>query len=64
VESWGWNDSTSTLEAAAKQTFAYDEGNFADSGLQQNISPTQHDGTNYGSSFRRGPGESHQGHKI
>ncbi len=37
-------------------TYAYDEGSFNDSGLQQNISPAQHDGTNYSSSFITGRG--------
>lgn len=32
-------------------TYAFDEGTFGDSGLSQNISPVQHDGTNFGASF-------------
>jgi hypothetical protein len=40
----------------SKVTYKYDEGNFSDSGLYQNISPTQHDNTNYSSSFVTGRG--------
>jgi hypothetical protein len=40
----------------SKVTYAYDYGDFSDSGLSQDISPTQHDGTNYGSSFVTGRG--------
>lgn len=51
VKSYGINQLTSSSELASKVTFAYDEGNFSDSGLQQNISPVQHDSSNYGSGF-------------
>lgn len=42
------------LQLVGKTTYAYDEGNF--SGTGQTISPTKHDGTNYGSSFVVGRG--------
>ncbi|MBL8182185.1 MAG: VCBS repeat-containing protein [Blastocatellia bacterium] len=42
------------LQLVGKTTYAYDEGNF--SGTGQTISPTKHDGTNYGSSFIAGRG--------
>ena len=42
------------LQLVGKTTYAYDEGDF--SGTGQNISPTKHDGTNYGSSFIAGRG--------
>lgn len=45
---------TSGLNLMSKLTYAFDEGNFSDSGLNQNISPIQHDNTNYGSSFITG----------
>lgn len=50
-QAWGWNDLTSSLELVSKVTFAYDEGNFSDSSLQQTISPVQHDSAGYGGSF-------------
>ncbi len=56
TEAWGWNDSTSSLEYVSKVTFAYDEGDFSDSGLSQNISPIQHDSSGYDSSFITGRG--------
>jgi YD repeat-containing protein len=40
----------------SKVAYAYDEGNFNDNDLQQNISPIQHDNTNYGASFIIGRG--------
>ena len=40
----------------SKVTFAYDEGDFSDSGLSQNISPVQHDTTNIGASYVAGRG--------
>jgi hypothetical protein len=51
-----YGGSISSSNVVAKTTFEYDEGNFSDSGLQQNISPTQHDSTSYGSSFVTGRG--------
>lgn len=51
VEVQGYNQLTSSLELVSKVTYAYDEGDFSDSSLQQNISPVQHDNTKYGSSF-------------
>jgi YD repeat-containing protein len=44
------------LHLVSKMTYKYDEGNFSDSGLSQNISPVQHDNTNYSSSFVTGRG--------
>ncbi len=44
------------LNLVSKMTYAYDEGTFGDSGLSQNISPVQHDGTNFGASFIAGRG--------
>lgn len=40
----------------SKVTYGYDGGDFTDSSLQQNISPVQHDNTNYGASFITGRG--------
>ena len=40
----------------SKVTYGYDGGDFTDSSLQQNISPVQHDDTNYGASFITGRG--------
>ena len=40
----------------SKVTYEYDEGSFGDSSLAQNISPVQHDNTNYSSSFVSGRG--------
>ncbi|MBX3292715.1 MAG: VCBS repeat-containing protein [Acidobacteria bacterium] len=54
VEQYGRE--TSGLNLMSKVTFGYDEGDFSDSGLQQNISPVQHDGTNFGSGFILGRG--------
>jgi YD repeat-containing protein len=48
-------DSTG-FHLVSKMTYAYDQGNFSDSGLSQNISPTQHDNTNYSSSLTTGRG--------
>jgi hypothetical protein len=47
---------TTGLNLMSKMTYEYDEGNFSDSGLQQNISKTQHDTTSFGSSFITGRG--------
>lgn len=49
-------EGTTSGTLMSKVTYAYDEGNFSDSGLSQNISPTRHDGTNYGSGFTTGRG--------
>jgi len=54
TESWGYDDLTTDLEYVGKVTYAYDEGDF--SGTGQNISPTKHDGDNYGSTFVTGRG--------
>lgn len=53
-ESYGLE--TTGLNLMSKITYEYDEGNFSDSTLSQNISPIQHDNTNYGSSFVTGRG--------
>ena len=50
------NQLTSSSELVSKVTFAYDEGDFSDSGLSQNISPVQHDTTNIGASYVAGRG--------
>ncbi len=47
---------TSGLNLVSKVTYAYDEGDFSDSGLSQNISPVQHDNTGYGALFTTGRG--------
>ncbi|HEY0429705.1 MAG TPA: hypothetical protein VGC76_18125, partial [Pyrinomonadaceae bacterium] len=47
-------EGTSTL--MSKVTYAYDEGNFSDTTLSQNISPIQHNDNNYSSSFITGRG--------
>lgn len=46
----------SGLNLMSKVTYAYDEGDFSSSSLVQNISPTQHDNTNFSSSFVAGRG--------
>lgn len=56
-EAWGWNDLTSSLEYVSKVTYEYDtDDDFATSGLNQDISPVQHDNTNYGAAFSLGRG--------
>lgn len=54
VETHGLNQETNQFEPVSKMTYAYDEGNL--SGAGQNISPVQHDGTNYSSGFVAGRG--------
>ncbi len=56
TEVYGKNDQTGILEFVSKMTYAYDAGNFNDATLSQNISPVQHDSTNYGASFITGRG--------
>ena len=46
----------STVSLVSKVTYAYDEGDFSDSGLSQPITPIQHDNTNFGSGFVMGRG--------
>ena len=53
IEAYGRE--TTGLNLMSKVTFEYDEGNFSDSNLQQNILPIHHD-TSYGSSFITGRG--------
>ena len=55
VEAWGKNDDTGQLEYVSKVTYEYDEGSFSQETNQQ-ITPTRHDGTTYGSSFIIGRG--------
>lgn len=45
-----------TDDLAAKTTFSYDEGSFGNASLNQDISPVQHDNTNFGASFVTGRG--------
>jgi hypothetical protein len=47
---------SSGLKLVSKTSYEFDEGNFSDSTLNQNISPVQHDSTNYSSSFIEGRG--------
>ena len=48
---------TSGLNLMSKVTYGYDfDDDFDTTDLDQNISPTQHDGTNYGASFSLGRG--------
>ncbi|HMS43785.1 MAG TPA: hypothetical protein PKE69_26380, partial [Pyrinomonadaceae bacterium] len=57
VENWGLNQATNSPEYVSKATFNYDEGDFNDSTLEQNISLViQHDTANYGSGFITGRG--------
>jgi YD repeat-containing protein len=53
VETYGLE--TTGLNLMSKVTYEYDEGNFSDTALSQNISPVQHD-TNFSSSFVTGRG--------
>ncbi|MEQ1762142.1 MAG: hypothetical protein ABL984_03245 [Pyrinomonadaceae bacterium] len=57
TKAWGWNDDSESLEYVSRATYEYDyDDDFAVSGMNQNISPVQHDGTNYGTSFSAGRG--------
>lgn len=57
TEAWGFNQQTSVFEKVSKVTYQYDEGNFNDASLEQNLSTAiQHDNTNYGASFIAGRG--------
>lgn len=57
TRAWGKNDVTLALEFVSKVTYAYDQGNFGDATLNQNISTaTRHDYANYGSTFIAGRG--------
>jgi hypothetical protein len=55
-ETRGYGYENGSLPLVSKMTYLYDEGNFNDSGLSQDISPVQHDNTNYGASFVVGRG--------
>jgi YD repeat-containing protein len=53
----GYDQSDSLLKLVSFATYAYDEGNFSDSALEQNISSViQHDNANFSSSFITGRG--------
>jgi hypothetical protein len=53
----GYDQSNSQLKLVSFATYAYDEGDFSDSNLEQNISSViRHDNTNFGSSFITGRG--------
>lgn len=56
VEAFGLNQQTSTFGKVSKVSYQYDEGNFSDSSLEQNISSVIKHDTNYGSSFITGRG--------
>lgn len=51
---YGYDQETSSLNLVSMMTYAFDEGDFSNSTLSQNISPVQHDSTNYSSSFVTG----------
>ncbi len=53
-ESRAYGYENGSLPLVSKMTYAYDEGDFSDTTLAQNISPVQHDNTNYGASFIAG----------
>ncbi|MBK8146626.1 MAG: hypothetical protein IPK58_00005, partial [Acidobacteria bacterium] len=55
--SWGYNQSTTQLEKVSEVDYFYDEGDFSDTNLEQNISSViMHDTANYGASFTVGRG--------
>ncbi len=57
TESFGLNQANNQFEQTSKVTYAYDEGDFTDTTLNQNLSSAiQHDNTNYGASFVSGRG--------
>ncbi len=57
TEVWGLNQQTNIFEKVSKNTYTYDEGNFSDTTLAQNLATAiQHDNTNYGASFITGRG--------
>jgi YD repeat-containing protein len=53
-ESYGYENGA--LPLISKTTYAYDEGNFSDTTLEQVITPIMHDTTKYGASFTTGRG--------
>lgn len=55
-ESYLWQGADSTGTLMSKVTYTYDEGNLTGTDPVQNISPTQHDNTNYSSSYVTGRG--------
>ena len=55
-ETRGYGYENGSLPLVSKMTYLYDEGSFNDSGLSQDISPVQHDNSNYGASFVIGRG--------
>jgi YD repeat-containing protein len=56
AETRAYGRETTGLNLVSKMTYAYDEGTFGDSSIGQNVSPVQHDNTNFGSSFVAGRG--------
>lgn len=52
----GLNQTNGQFGLVSKVTYSYDEGNFNDSSLEQNISPIQHDNTKYSASLIAGRG--------
>lgn len=51
VTSSGWDDIEEELKLVSKVSYLYDQGDFSDSGLQQDIEPVQHVTANYGDAF-------------
>ena len=57
TETYGLNQQTNIFEKTSKVTYAYDEGDFSDANLAQNISAAvQHDNTNFSSGLMVGRG--------
>ena len=56
TEAFGLNQSNNNLEYVSKVTFNYDEGEMNNSALAQNISPIQHDNSNFSASVQVGRG--------
>ncbi len=56
TEQYGLSSQSSLLSLVSKTTYAYDEGNFSDTSLEQNIAPIQHDSTNFAANFIIGRG--------
>ena len=55
--SWGYDQSTLQLEKVSEVDYFYDEGDFSDTSLEQNIANViMHDTGNYGTSFTVGRG--------
>jgi len=57
TKTYGWSDGTSAEQYTSRTTYAYDhDDDFATEGLNQNVSPVQHDGTNYPTTLSAGRG--------